>query len=338
MTTIEQVRIVDAGKVSLDRVELPPCGPRDAIVEIGACGICGSDLSYIRLGGLAGPSGEPMALGHEFAGIVTTVGAEVTAITPGQRVVVHPGDDTIGRIGNGTPEGGLSTAVLVREAARGGRLFPIPDDMGLDVAALAEPVAVGMHAAEQAGVGLDDTVAVFGCGPIGLAAIASLADRGVTGIVAVDLSATRRRLAESLGAMATIDPAEISVWAELGRIHGTMKLQFGTAPATSAYIEATGSSKMLAKIIDRAGRGSTICVVALHYEPVPVNFLSVLMQELTIRGSIEYPANFGDAIDLLSRRDLSAMITHRFALTDIASALKVLDSSKECGKVMIEMR
>jgi threonine dehydrogenase-like Zn-dependent dehydrogenase len=338
MTTIEQVRIVDAGKVSLDRVELPPCGPRDAIVEIGACGICGSDLSYIRLGGLAGPSGEPMALGHEFAGIVTTVGAEVTAITPGQRVVVHPGDDTIGRIGNGTPEGGLSTAVLVREAARGGRLFPIPDDMGLDVAALAEPVAVGMHAAEQAGVGLDDTVAVFGCGPIGLAAIASLADRGVTGIVAVDLSATRRRLAESLGAMATIDPAATSVWAELGRIHGTTKLQFGTAPATSAYIEATGSSKMLAKIIDRAGRGSTICVVALHYEPVPVNFLSVLMQELTIRGSIEYPANFGDAIDLLSRRDLSAMITHRFALTDIAAALEVLDSSKECGKVMIEMR
>ena len=338
MTTIEQVRIIDAGKVSLDRVELPPCGPRDAIVEIRACGICGSDLSYIRLGGLAGPSGEPMALGHEFAGIVTTVGAEVTAITPGQRVVVHPGDDDIGRIGNGTPEGGLSTAVLVREAARGGRLFPIPDDMGLDIAALAEPVAVGMHAAEQAGVGVDDTVAVFGCGPIGLAAIASLADRGMTRIVAVDMSATRRRLAESLGAMASIDPAETSVGAELGRIHGTTKLQFGTAPATSAYIEATGSSKMLAKIIDRAGRGSTICVVALHYEPVPVNFLSVLMQELTIRGSIEYPANFGDAIDLLSRRDLSAMITHRFALADIAAALEVLGSSKECGKVMIEMQ
>ena len=79
-------------------------------------------------------------------------------------------------------------------------------------------------------------------------------------------------------------------------------------------------------------------MVALHYEPVPVNFLSVLMQELTIRGSIEYPVNFGDAIDLLSRRDLSAMITHRFALADIAAALEVLGSSKECGKVMIEMR
>jgi len=338
MTTIDQVRIHAPGQVRLDRVDLPPCGPRDAIVEIHACGICGSDLSYIRLGGLAGPAGEPMPLGHELAGVVTAVGAEVTDVVPGQRVVVHPGDDALGRIGNGTAEGGLADAVLVREAARGGRLFSIPDDMSLDVAALAEPVAVGMHAAEQVDVGIADKVAVFGCGPIGLAAIASLADRGLSDIVAIDLSATRRALAETLGASASIDPAEQNVWAELGRLHGSAATQFGKAPATTAYIEASGSSKVLAKIVDRAGKGSTICVVALHYEPVPINFLSVLMQELTIRGSIEYPVQFGDAIDLLSRRDMSALITHRFSLRDIDAALDVLDASKECGKVMIEMR
>ncbi|MCX6483931.1 MAG: alcohol dehydrogenase catalytic domain-containing protein [Mycobacterium sp.] len=338
MTTIEQVRITGAGQVSLDRVELPPCGPRDAIVEVHACGICGSDLSYIRLGGLAGPSGEPMPLGHELAGVVTAVGAEVTDIVPGQRVVVHPGDDGIGRIGNGTAEGGLAEAVLVREAARGGRLFPVPDDMPIDIAALAEPVAVGMHAAEQLHAGVDDKVAVFGCGPIGLAAIASLADRGLTDIVAVDLSATRRALAETLGASASVDPADQNVWAELGRLHGSAGTQFGKAPATTGYIEASGSPKVLTKMVDRAGRGATICVVALHYEPVPINFLGVLMQELTIRGSIEYPAHFGDAIDLLSRRDLSALITHRFGLHDIDAALEVLSGSKECGKVMIAMR
>ena len=338
MTTIEQVRITGAGQVSLDRVELPPCGPRDAIVEVHACGICGSDLSYIRLGGLAGPSGEPMPLGHELAGVVTSVGAAVTDVVPGQRVVVHPGADDIGRIGNGTAEGGLADAVLVREAARGGRLFPVPDDMPIDIAALAEPVAVGMHAAEQLHVGVDDKVAVFGCGPIGLAAIASLADRGLTDIVAVDLSATRRALAETLGASASIDPADQNVWAELGRLHGSSATQFGKTPATTGYIEASGSPKVLAKMVDRAGRGATICVVALHYEPVPINFLGVLIQELTIRGSIEYPAHFGDAIDLLSRRDLSALITHRFGLRDIDAALDVLGGSKECGKVMIAMR
>ena len=70
MTSVDQVRIHAPGQVSLDRVELPECGPRDAIVEVHACGICGSDLSYIKLGGLAGPSGEPMPLGHELAGVV----------------------------------------------------------------------------------------------------------------------------------------------------------------------------------------------------------------------------------------------------------------------------
>lgn len=332
---IQQARILAPGVVSVDRVAAPECGPRDAVVEIHACGICGSDLSYIRMGGLAGPNGEPMPLGHEMAGVVAEIGAQVRDVAVGDRVVVHPGDDDLGRIGNGSPEGGLADAVLVREAARGGRLYPVPDGMPLDVAALAEPVAVGMHAAEQAEITPGDRVAVFGCGPIGLAAIASLADRGVTDVVGIDLSARRRRLAEDMGASASVDPAEQSVWRELSRLHGRAESRFGNTPATNAFIEASGSDAVLTGILDRAGRGSRISVVALHYSPVPVNFLSVLMKELTIRGSMEYPARFSDAVDLLARRDLSALITHRFALDDVDAALEVLATSRECGKVMI---
>ena len=322
----------------MDSVPLGACGPRDAIVEIHACGICGSDLGYIRLGGLAGPGGAPMALGHEFAGVVRAIGAEVDGVTVGQRVVVHPGDDAMGRIGGGAPAGGLGEAVLVTEAAGGGRLITIPDDMPLEVAALAEPVAVGMHAAEQADVRPGDTVAVFGCGPIGLAAIASLADRGLTGIVGVDPSATRRRLARAFGASAVIDPDETKVWRELERLHGSRALMYGHAPATDAFIEASGSDAVLTGIIDRAGPGARISVVALHYSPVPVNFLHVLMKELTIRGSIEYPTRFADAVDLLSRRDLSALITHRFALDRVGDALDLLAGSRECGKVMVTVQ
>ncbi|WP_183154945.1 alcohol dehydrogenase catalytic domain-containing protein [Mycobacterium persicum] len=84
-------------------MDLAPCGPRDALVEVHACGICGSDLTYIRLGGLAGPGGAPMPLGHEFAGVVRQVGAEVAGLAPGQRVVVHPGNDVLGRIGGAAP-------------------------------------------------------------------------------------------------------------------------------------------------------------------------------------------------------------------------------------------
>ena len=335
-TDIQQARIHAPGVVSVDRVPAPVCGPRDVVVDVRACGICGSDLSYIRMGGLGGPGGEPMPLGHEFAGVVREVGAQVDGVNPGDRVVVHPGDDDLGRIGNGSPEGGLAEAVLVREAARGGRLHHVPDDMPLDIAALAEPVAVGMHAAEQADVEPGQRVAVFGCGPIGLAAIASLVDRGLRDIVGIDPSGTRRDLAERLGASATIDPGGASVWRELARIHGEVTVAFGTAPATEAVIEASGSDSVLTAIVDRARRGARISVVALHYSPVPVNFVNVLMKELTIRGSMEYPARFADAIDLLARRDLSALITDRFPLSAVDSALELLAESRECGKVLIE--
>ncbi len=325
------------GNVAVDRVDLPVCGPRDALVEVDACGICGSDLTYIRLGGLAGP-GEPMPLGHEFAGVVREVGAQVTGVEPGRRVVVHPGDEASGRIGGGSAAGGLADVVLVREAAAGGRLIAIPDGMPTDVAALTEPVAVGMHAAEQADVAPGDSVAVFGCGPVGLAAIAALADRGLSGIVGVDPSAERRRLAAALGAEATIDPDRSGVWRELERLHGTRRLAYGHAPATAAFIEASGSDAVLTGIIDRSGPGARISVVGLHYNPVPVNFLQVLMKELTIRGSMEYPARFADALDLLGRRDLSALITHRFPLGEVGAALELLAGSRECGKVMVTPR
>ncbi|ORB84872.1 hypothetical protein B1987_14950 [Mycobacterium kansasii] len=333
--TTRQVRVHSPGTVSLDRVELPPCGPRDALVEVHACGICGSDLTYIRLGGLAGPGGGPMPLGHEFSGVVRAVGAEVAGVEPGQRVVVHPGNDVSGRIGGGSSAGGLAEVVLVREAAAGERLIGVPDGMPMDVAALAEPVAVGMHAAQQADVAPGDTVAVFGCGPIGLAAIAALADRGLSQIVGVDPSARRRRLAETLGASASIDPHQARVWRELRHLHGVRSLGYGHAPATDAFIEASGSDVVLTDIIDRAGPGARISVVALHYTPVPVSFLNVLMKELTIRGSMEYPDRFADAVDLLARRDLSALITHRFPLGGIDAALELLTSSRECGKVMM---
>ena len=291
--------------VRVDQVPEPEPGPRDAVVRVAACGICGSDLTYIAMGGAAGPTGTPMCLGHEMAGVVDRVGSEVTGTRVGDRVVVQPGDDRLGRIGNGSPEGGLTPLLLVTEADRG-RLHRVPDGLPLEVAALAEPLAVGMRAAEQAEVGPDDGVAVFGCGPIGLSALAALVDRGHRRVVAVDPSPTRLDLALELGAQAALDPAGTDVWDELSRLHGTTPFAFGPTPATAAFIEASGSDRVIADVLDHGPVGGRLSVVALHYRPVPTNYLMVLMKQFTIRGSMEYPDRFADAIDLLARRDLSA--------------------------------
>jgi threonine dehydrogenase-like Zn-dependent dehydrogenase len=331
---MKQIRVHGPHDVRLDEIAEPDPGPRDALVRVAACGICGSDVSFVHMGGL---TGRPMPLGHELAGVVEWVGDEVTGSTVGDRVVVHPVDEELGRLGSGAGEGGLTPLLLVRETAKGRRLFPVPDRMPLPVAALAEPTAVSLQAVHQSDAQAGDTVAVFGCGPIGLLAIAALADRGVTDVVAIDLSRRRLELAREFGAAHLLDPAEDDVWSELARLHGTTPFMFGPTPATDVYIEASGSDRVIGEILEHGRAGGRMSLVALHYQPVPTNYVQVLMKQFTIRGSFEYPPRFEDAIELLDRRDLSSLVTHTLPLGEFGRGLDLLEGSKDCGKVMITM-
>jgi threonine dehydrogenase-like Zn-dependent dehydrogenase len=331
---MKQIRVHGPNDVRLDELPAPEPGPRDALVRIAACGICGTDVSYVHRGGI---TGKPMALGHEMAGVVEWVGAEVRDAAVGDRVIVHPADDEHGRLGSGAAEGGLTPLLLVREAAKGRRLFRVPDGVPLRVAALCEPLAVGMQAVNQADVAQGDRVAVFGCGPVGLFAIATLADRGIENVVAIDLSERRRALALRMGAAHALDPAAGSVWKELARIHGTAPFLFGPTPATDAYIEASGSDKVIGDILARGRFGGRMSLVALHYQPVPTNFVMVLMKQFTIRGSFEYPPRFEDAVELLARRDFSELVTHTLPLEEFPRGIELIAGSRDCGKVMITM-
>jgi threonine dehydrogenase-like Zn-dependent dehydrogenase len=270
---------------------------------------------------MGGITGGPQALGHEMAGVVEWVGGEVGDIAIGNRVIVHPAGHDGSRLGSGAAEGGLTPLLLVRDVASGRRLFPVPNGMPLRVAALTEPLA--------------DKVAVFGCGPVGLMAIATLVDRGIDDVVAVDLSAQRRDLAVGLGAAHAFDPTEVNVWKELKRVHGTVPFMYGPTAATDAFIEASGSDRVLQDILRHGRFGGRMSVVALHYEPVSTNYVDILMKQFTIRGSFEYPPRFEDAIELLERADLSHLITHTVQLDEYAAGLDLLEGSKDCGKVMV---
>jgi 2-desacetyl-2-hydroxyethyl bacteriochlorophyllide A dehydrogenase len=324
------------GVVQLDDVEEPRPGPRDAVVEVARCGICGSDVGYVRLGGLAGPSPEPMPLGHELSGTVVEVGAEVDCVAPGARVALHPGAAGFA-IGNGGPEGGFARRLLVREAAAGRSLFPIPDDMPFETAALAEPLGVGMNAVDRARVAPGDRPVVLGAGPIGLAAVATLVDRGFDDVVAVDPSETRRSVARALGAGHVIDPGTQDLWKELGRIHGTVPFYGVDYPDANVFIEASGASALLRQLVDRVRPEARISVVAIHRQEVPIPFLTVMMKQLTLQGAMEYPERYDDMLDLLARRDLTPMITHRFRLEDFLEALAVARDPARGAKVMIEV-
>jgi threonine dehydrogenase-like Zn-dependent dehydrogenase len=334
---MRQVRVHGPDDVRLDEVADPgEPGSRDAVIRPTACGICGTDVGYVRLGGLAGPGPEPMALGHEVAGIVEAVGADVAGVGPGDRVTLNP-TARGNMIGNGGPGGGLADRLLVRDAAAGESLHPVPEGLTDAMAALAEPFGVGMHAVDQAEAGPGDRVAVFGAGPIGLAAVASLRDQGVDDVVAIDLSPSRLQRAATLGATETIDPAAVDVWTALADLHGTTPLMGMPQPATDAFIEASGAATVLREIIGSARPGARLVVVALHRQEVAVSFLDVLMRELTIRGSMEYPDDFTRMVRLLERTDLSAIVSDRFPLDDVRGALALAASGESAGKVLVEI-
>jgi threonine dehydrogenase-like Zn-dependent dehydrogenase len=333
---MKRAQIHGPGDLRLDDVAAPEVGPKDAIVSVGACGICGSDVGYVRLGGVAGPVAEPMPLGHELAGTVTAVGSKVSGISIGTRVALNP--MTAGHaIGNGGSEGGFCADLLVRDAGLGENLFPIPDGMSFQTAALAEPLGVGMNAVDRVAVKSGDRVAVMGAGPIGLAAVATLLDRGIEDVVAVDLSETRLDVARKLGVPATINPAKEDTWAELARLHGTMSFYGAKLAETDVFIEASGAAPVLSQIIERAKPHARVSVVALHRQPIEVSFMIVMMKQLTLQGAMEYPNRFEDMLELLARRDLSPMITHRFGLDDFLEAFSIAQSPDAGAKVMIEM-
>ena len=219
MTQQLQAQIHAPDDVRLDSVVLPEPGPHDAVVRVAACGICGSDVGYLKLGGMMGPTGTPMPIGHEFSGTVEAVGREVQGVLPGDRVVVDP-QGAANQIGNGGTEGAFTPRILVRNVTEGRCLIPIPDSLPFELAALAEPLGVGMQAVNRSRAQAGEKAVVFGAGPIGLAAVATLHQRGIEEIVAVDFSNTRLSVARELGAAHGFNPAEGKIWPRIREAHG----------------------------------------------------------------------------------------------------------------------
>ena len=112
---------------------------------------------------------------------------------------------------------------------------------------------------------------------------------------------------------------------------------FGPTAATDIFIEASGADRIIGDVLQNGRVDGTLVIVALHYRPVSTNYVNLLMKQFTVRGSMEYPERFEDAIELLERRDLGELITHKLSLEQFGDGLAVLEGEKDCGKVMITM-
>ena len=153
----------------------------------------------------------------------------------------------------------------------------------------------------------------------------------------MDFSDTRLELATRLGARAGLNAGSGDLWSELKALHGTTSMMGMPVVATDIFIEATGAGPAFCQLVSQARGEARIVVVGLHKAPVEVNLVDVMMKELDLLGSIAQPADWNRMLDLLARRDLSAMVTHQFSLTDFQSGFSVAKDPTAGGKVMIRV-
>jgi 2-desacetyl-2-hydroxyethyl bacteriochlorophyllide A dehydrogenase len=322
--------------VRLDPVDAPRPGNSDVVVRVKACGVCGSDLTYIKIGGIHRKPGGVTPIGHEAAGEVITVGTDVKGVSVGQRVVINP-MMTPSYIGSGGPEGAFTEELLVRDARVGDSLLPIPDDLPFELAALSEPLAVALHGVNRAQAKAGDKVVVFGCGPIGLGMVLWLVDRGVKDVVALDLAPERLERAKALGAQAVINPSKENVRARLLELHGCARVFSREAVGTDAYIDAAGAPSILSDVISMAKYQSRLVVTAAYMKPVQIDLGAMLTTEMTITTAVGYPSEMPDVIAALPRlRDkVRSLISHRFSFDKIIDAIGVAGTPSS-AKVMVQ--
>ncbi|MGZ5377947.1 MAG: zinc-dependent alcohol dehydrogenase [Mycobacterium sp.] len=326
ITAPAETRVVDVPK--------PTAGPNDVLLRMRACGVCGSDGLYISMGGFG--KGH-MPLGHEPAGEIVEIGSAVTGLTIGDHVVVNPMVAPSGIIGNGGPSGALAEYLLIEDAVRGKSLEVVPDHIPFEVAALNEPMAVARHGVNRCEPKPSDTVVIFGAGPIGLGATIGFKSAGVSHVVVADLIPARLEKALAVGADAVINSADEDVAARLVELHGSGESMFPGKAGTDIYFDAAGAPAVINAALGASKTGARVCVVAVHKEPVAVDFLNIMSNEITIVGSIGYPHEIFEVTkDLVANWEKYAVIvSHTIPFADVDEALRMASTPGAADKVVV---
>jgi 2-desacetyl-2-hydroxyethyl bacteriochlorophyllide A dehydrogenase len=326
----------------------PSASDGEAVVQVSACGICGSDLHSFETGLAIAPG---QVLGHEFCGeIVSAPG--VAGVQPGDRVAVRPlipcgacercrhgelqlcegvhGND----IGYGSP-GAMAERVLVPKAVLGETLFRLPDHVDDAAGALVEPLAVALHVVNLAAIDPDDVVLVIGAGTIGLAVTQLVRRAGARTVAVAEMSPRRREQARGLGADVVIDPAQEDVTKAMRAITGPGG--YGLGARVDAVFECAGSEAALAAALKSVRQGGRIMLSGIFGGRVSVHLDRIVEKEVRMQGSVAYRDEFGAVVDLMAEGALRSdqFVSHTFALDEVGAAFAVQRDASASLKVQI---
>lgn len=341
------------GDVRLEELEdlLEP-RPGNVVIAVQYCGICGSDLHEFAAGPamirtsphpLTGAV-PPITLGHEFSGDVVSVGAGVDESWVGTLVSVdsslHCGTCPACRAGDYhvCASGGAvglaadgAFADLVEIPAT--QLFRVPEGVPARLAALAEPLAVGLHAARRGDVAPGDRVLVTGAGFIGMAAILGALACGAAEVYVSEPDPQRRQLAMHIGATATFDPSTDDVRREVFSATGRV--------GPDVAIDATGIPQVLNMAIRSVRRRGRIVIAGLGELPLECSVRDLVLYERSVLGSLGSRLEIPRVLGLMASRrwDLSALITGVYSLDDSQAVFSDLARGPSGGlKVLLTPR
>lgn len=325
----------------IEEIPTPTPGPHQILVDVAACGVCHTDLHYLDLD-VKTSKPPPLILGHEPSGVVAKVGRDVKNFKEGDRVlmpaVLTCGScfycrtgrenicETVTMFGNNI-DGGYAEFML----APAKDCFQLPPEIPLqDACIIADAISTPFHAVKnRARVKAGDTVAVFGCGGVGINVVQCAAAAGGS-VIAIDLSPQKLEFARKMGAVHTIRADEA-----IDIAHEIVELTHG---GVDVAIEAIGSPVTVRRAYESIRKGGRLCVIGYVAHDVPIAAGRLMYQELEIVGSLGCrPVDYPHLIDMvrLGKIQVSPIVTAKVPLDRINEAFDILRSGEGMRTIVI---
>ncbi|MGQ7260337.1 Zn-dependent oxidoreductase [Vreelandella sp. V005] len=322
-------------------IEPPKVAAGEALVRVAFAGICGSDMHIIH--GDNAFVRFPRITGHEFAGVVEAVGEGVTDVVVGSRVCVDPviscGNCYPCRIGRPNVcsslevigvhrDGGFEELVVVPAA----NVHQLPDHIGLDAAALVEPYTIAANVLDRMQPHPGDRLMILGAGVIGLTILQMALAKGIEEVIVTDVINERLAAAKQLGATQVLNSREQDVEKEV--------LALTQGEGVPLIADAACVPALLPQMLRLASPAGRIGLLGFSVQPSELVQLEVIKKELTLVGSRLNNRKFPEVLKLMASGQLDplALVSHRLPLSDMPSAINMLDHRpEEARKVLIQI-
>ena len=337
---MKAIQIPEAHKIDILNISEPVVKhPSDVKIKIKRVGICGSDMHIYH--GTNPLATYPRIVGHEVAGEIVEVGADVTKVKVGDHVVVEPisycGDCYACHSGRPNvckkvsvfgvhEDGGMREFAVLPEK----QIHKINQEIDWDEAVMAEPYTIGAQATWRGNIQKDDTVFIQGAGPIGITVLKMVKLRGATAIIS-DLTNERLAFAKENGADYTINPSEVELTDKINEITNN--------EGANVVIDAVGTPQTFEISVDVASPAGYVVTLGFDSTPSSIPLMPITKKELTIVGSRLQTNQFKHVIELINTKKLThnGLVTHRFHIDDVKEAFEFIKNNPDkVRKAVIE--